>query len=131
MNNLSAYKYKNQIILYAMVVFIIFEIISLIFLRFNVQFLYGLLLGTAIAIVNFNLLYLTSLLVCKIGHSGFFVSFMAAILRLFIFGFVFFAALKVSNLAAFAAAIGFLTIKIGIYYCNLRQRLQKRTIKTK
>lgn len=131
MNNLSAYKYKNQIIQYAIGVFFVCELVSLLFLKFNFHFLYGLLLGTAVAIVNFNALYFVSLLICKTGQNGFMLSFFTSVIRLMIFGIVFYAALKISTLAAFAAVIGFVTIKAGIYCFNIRQMIQNRASKAK
>ncbi len=131
MNNLSVYKYKNQIILHAIGVFFLCELISLLFLKFNVHFLYGLLLGTAIAVVNFNLLYFASRLLCKVRQGGFYLGFLVSIVRLLIYGFAFYTAIKIDYIAAFATALGFLTIKISIYFFNICQMIRNRIPKTK
>ena len=48
--------FKNQILGYSLIVAGIAWLVSLIFLRIDVQFLYGLALGTFVSFVNLNIL---------------------------------------------------------------------------
>jgi hypothetical protein len=48
--------FKNQVFLHELVAALIFEAGSLLFLDFDAGFAYGLALGTAASVVNFNIL---------------------------------------------------------------------------
>lgn len=97
-----------------MIVAAIAWLISLIFLRIDVQFLYGLLLGTFVSFVNLNILVFTSKLVLRKSKPV--LASLGLILRLCIYGYVFYVALNVSVIAGIGCIIGFLTQKIAIYY---------------
>jgi hypothetical protein len=95
---------------------LIFEAGSLLFLGFDIGFAYGLALGTAVSVVNFNILAYTSR---KLLNNGYvWMSFAGYIVRLVVYGFAFYAALRVNLVAAFGSALGFLTLKLAIYYVH-------------
>jgi thiol:disulfide interchange protein len=106
--------FKNQIFLYGIAVALIFEAGSLLFLGFNAFFAYGLALGTAIAIVNFNILVFISRRLLDRGNAW--MGFVGYIVRLAVYGFAFYMALRVGHVAAIGAALGFITLKFAIYW---------------
>lgn len=114
MKNLS--KFKNQIFLYGIFVMILMEVISLPFLGFNIKYTYGLVLGTAIAIVNFNILTISSSWMLT-GKNKFFAS-LSYLIRLLIYGGVFYIAMKTSYMAGLGSVLGFMTLKVSIFYIH-------------
>jgi hypothetical protein len=122
--------FKNQIFLHGVVVALIFEAGSLLFIGFDVGFAYGLALGTAVAVVNFNILAFASRKLLNGGHAW--MGFAGYLVRLVVYGFAFYMALRISNAAAIGSALGFITLKIAMYYIHgfkgLRSALsEKRT----
>lgn len=87
---------------------------SLVFLRIDVHFLYGLILGTFVSFVNLNILVSTSKLVLRKKKPA--LASLSLIFRLCIYGGVFYVALDVSVVSGIGCIIGFLTQKIAIYY---------------
>lgn len=114
MNDLTGF--KNKIFLYAIFVMVIMEIASLPFLGIDIKFGYGLLLGTFISTANFNILAFTLKRVLSGGNKA--MVFFSYILRLAVYGFAMLTAFKVSNIAALGCALGFITVKIAIYYLH-------------
>jgi hypothetical protein len=110
-NNLTAF--KNRIFLYGICIALIFEAGSLLFLGFDLGFAYGLALGTAVSVVNFNILAYTSRKLLNNGRAW--MGFVAYVVRLAVYGFAFYMALRVHHSAAIGAALGFLTLKLAIY----------------
>jgi hypothetical protein len=108
--------FKNRIFFHGLAVALIFEAGSLIFLGFDVGFAYGLVLGTAISVVNFNILVFTSKKVLRDGRAW--MSFAGYLVRLTIYGFAFYMALRVSYAAAIGAALGFTTLAVAIFYIH-------------
>jgi hypothetical protein len=106
-------RFKNQIFLHGIVFALFFEAGSLFVLGLNREFAYGLALGTCIAIVNFSILVFTgkALLNARKPLMG----LASYILRLCVYGFAFYMALQVSLVSGTGAALGFFTIKLGIY----------------
>jgi small basic protein len=113
-NNLTAF--KNRIFLYGICIALILEAGSLLFLGFDLGFAYGLALGTAVSVVNFNILAYTSKKLLNNGRAW--MGFACYIVRLVVYGFAFYAALRVSLVAALGSALGFLTVKLSIYYVH-------------
>jgi hypothetical protein len=108
--------FKNQIFLYGIVTAMIFEAGSLLFLGFDRGFAYGLALGTAISIVNFNLLaFSLRRALAKGGRVQVFVVYM---FRLCLYGLAFYMSARISLASAAGAALGFITLKIAIYYLH-------------
>ena len=106
--------FKNQILGYSLIVAGIAWLVSLIFLRIDVQFLYGLALGTFVSFVNLNILIYTSKLVLRKRKPA--VASLGLVLRLCIYGAVFYVAFRVSVVAGIGCLMGFLTQKIAIVY---------------
>ena len=109
-NNPAAF--KNRIFLYGILIALIIETGSLLFLGLNFDFAYGLALGTAVSVVNFNILAYTSRKLLHNGHVW--MGFVGYIVRLVVYGFAFYTALRVSLVAALGSALGFLTLKLAI-----------------
>jgi len=112
-NELKAF--KNQIFKYGIIAAVICEVASLPFLGFNVKFTYGLVLGTCTAIVNYSILSFTATRIVNRGN-GAWLAVLGYIIRLLIYGGVFYISYKVSAASGIAALLGFMTLKAGIYY---------------
>jgi small basic protein len=108
--------FKNRIFFYGILIALIFEAGSLLFLGFDVDFAYGLAMGTAVSVVNFNILAYTARKLLNNGHAW--MSFAGYIVRLTVYGFAFYMSLRVSLIAALGAVLGFLTLKLAIYYVH-------------
>lgn len=114
MNDITGF--KNRIFLYGVIISLICALISLIFIGINAQFLYGLALGTSIAIVNFHLLALT--LKKVLGGYGAYLAFIGYLLRLVIYGGAFYASMRVGLISGMGTLLGFMTLKISLYYLH-------------
>lgn len=112
MNDLVAF--RLQVFKYAFFIAILFELGSLPFIGISIQFSYGLLLGACTAIMNFNLLIMFSKKVLDAGKKWFAV--IGYLLRLLIYGFVFYMCMRVSKIAGLSCVFGFLTIAIALFY---------------
>ncbi|MDR1136224.1 MAG: ATP synthase subunit I [Clostridiales Family XIII bacterium] len=108
--------FKNRIFIYGILVAVIFETGSLFFLGFSKEFAYGLTLGTAITIVNFNILVFTSQRVLVSGKRW--LAMVGYMVRLGIYGFAFYMTATISLVSGAGAALGFITLKIAIYYIH-------------
>ncbi|GHU50649.1 hypothetical protein FACS1894127_6180 [Clostridia bacterium] len=106
-------RFKNQIFLHGIVFALFFEAGSLLVLGLNREFAYGLALGTCIAIVNFSILVFTGKTLLNARKP--LVGLASYVLRLCVYGFAFYMALRVSLVSGTGAALGFFTIKLGIY----------------
>ena len=107
---------KNKIFFHAIIIMGIIEVISLPFLGLDVKFGYGLLMGTCISIVNFNIMAFTFSRALQNGNK--LLVILSYFLRLAIYGFALISAFKVSNQAGLACILGFLTVKLAIYYLH-------------
>src|SRR5665647_3664137 len=114
MNDLTAF--KNKIFLYGIIVMIVFEIASLPLIGLDIKYTYGLFLGTFIAITNFNILALTLKKVLSNGNKLFI--FFGYFLRLALYGIAVVTAFKINNHTGFGRLLGFVTVKISIYYLH-------------
>jgi hypothetical protein len=108
-------KFKNKILKYGIIVALLFELISLPFLGWNVRFAYGLALGTCIAIVNFNFLAFTTRRILD-RRKGVGLAVMGYMLRLFLYGGGFYMSYKLGTASGLATLLGYMTLKIAIYY---------------
>jgi hypothetical protein len=108
--------FKNQIFMHGILLALIFEAGSLFFLGWDRGFAYGLALGTAISIVNFNILAFTLQIVLKNGKRW--LTLVSYMIRLSIYGFAFYMAIKISLTAGAGAGLGFITLKVAIYYIH-------------
>lgn len=108
--------FKNKIFIYAIIIMAITELISLPFLGLDIKFAYGLLLGTCISIANFNILAFTLDRALKSGNKA--LVFFSYLIRLAVYSVALLSAFNVGNLTALACAMGFLTVKLAIYYIH-------------
>ncbi|MDR2354850.1 MAG: hypothetical protein LBE16_01510 [Clostridiales Family XIII bacterium] len=108
--------FKNRIFFHGIVVALIFEAGSLFFLGPNAEFAYGLAFGTAVSIVNFNILVYMSRRLLSSGRAW--MGFAGYLVGLTVYGFAFYMSLRVSLIAALGAGLGFLTLKLAIYYIH-------------
>jgi len=114
----ETYEFKNEIIKYSLFTALICEMVFIIIRGFNMHFAYGLMLGTAVAVLNLNISYfiINRFIINKI--SGL-INFFGYIIRLSIYGYAFYQSIQIGRIAAIGAVTGFLTIKISIYYINV------------
>jgi hypothetical protein len=122
-NDLTAF--KNRICFCGICIALIFEVGSLLFLGLDAGFAYGLALGTAVSVVNFNILVYTSRRLLDGGRAW--MGFVGYLVRLAVYGFAFYMALRVGYPSAFGAALGFLTLKLAIYYIHGFKALRLRS----
>lgn len=109
--------FKRKIFLYAMIVAGICQVISFFILGLDVLFTYGLFLGTAVAIVNFSILEGT-LRIAMSGSSAAGIIIVGYLIRLAFYGFSFYTCVTTSYPCGAGAAIGYLTVKVAIYYLH-------------
>lgn len=105
----------NSLYGYSICAAIIIEIGSLLFIGWNPKFTYGLALGTCIAIVNYNLLILSSKAILE-KKRGMSLGFIGYLVRLTIYGGVFLMSYRVGIVSGIATLFGYFTIKLGIFY---------------
>ncbi len=108
--------FKNKIFQYGILVAVIIELASLPFLGLDIQFSYGLALGTAVAILNFSIMVFT--LKRALSGRGMATTFLGYMIRLIIYGCVFYLSMKVSTISGLGTILGFLTLKSAIYYLH-------------
>lgn len=110
---------RNTVAGYAIAAAIVAELVSLIFTRgFDAGFLYGLAVGTAIGIVNFNFLALALHLSFSKGRAAGAIFTLAFMLRMVIYGAGFLAAYQIGLLAGVSCLVGFIAVKISIFFAN-------------
>jgi len=117
MNNVAAF--KNEIIKYSIFIALGCEAASIIFLGLNLQFAYGLALGTAICVVNFNISYFFINRTLKKINGAKLRNFIGYVLRLTIYGYAFYVSIMTGKYSAIGTVAGFLSIKASIYYINV------------
>lgn len=105
----------NSLYGYSICAAIIIEAGSLLFIGWNPKFAYGLALGTCIAIVNYNLLVLSSKAMLEKRH-GMSLGFIGYLVRLAIYGGVFLLSYSVGIVSGIATLFGYFTLKLGIFY---------------
>ncbi|MEG1584361.1 MAG: ATP synthase subunit I [Anaerovorax sp.] len=110
-------KFKNKIGLYAVIVAGICQVISFLVLGVDLKFTYGLVLGTAVALLNFNILEVT-LRVAMSGGSGAAIIIIGYLVRLAFYGISFYICITTTYSCGAGAALGYLTVKVAIYYLH-------------
>ncbi len=115
--NTDLTQFKRQIFKYALLVALIAEVVSLPILGLNLKFTYGLVIGTAISIVNFTLMEAT-LRTAMTGASAASIIIVGYMVRLAFYGVSFYTCIKTSYPCGVGVVIGFVTIKIAIYYLH-------------
>ena len=110
-------KFKNRILLYGLVAAGIFELISLIFLGLSTRFVYGLLIGTCIAVVNFNIMIFCAKRVLEKEKP--YWSTLGYVIRFLIYGVVLYMTFRSSYIVGIGCGAGFLTIQTSIFYIHI------------
>lgn len=108
--------FKSEIFKYGIAAAGVIELASLPFLGLDAQFLYGLLLGTAVAIVNFNLMAFSFWLALELGKGA--VAFLGFLARLAVYGVAFYMSIKLGLISGAGTALGFLTLKLALIYLH-------------
>jgi len=108
--------FKNEIFKYGILTLAIFELASLPFLGWDAQFFYGLSLGTAVTIVNFNLMTLSLRLTLE--RRNLIISYFGYLIRLALYGGTFYLALKTGLICALGTLLGFFTLKLAMLYLH-------------
>ncbi len=106
-------KFRNKIFIFGVLVMLVAEAISLPFIGLDWKFSVGLLLGTAIAIVNFAIMTKFSVMIVE-GKNRFLAS-MSYLIRLLLYGGVFYMSVKISLAAGIGSVCGFMTLKVAIF----------------
>lgn len=109
--------FKNEIVKYTILMAVVAEVISLPLIGFDIRFLGGLVVGTAVTCFNFHLLVLSGQKVVEELRAmpvvgGYFI-------RLVIYGAVFLVAVKFGLEAASGCAAGFVTLHVAILFLYL------------
>ena len=100
---------------YSICAAVIIELGSLPFIGWDPLFAYGLALGTCIAIVNYRILAISAKLALDLGR-GISLAVIGYIVRLAIYGGAFLLSYKTGTAAGIATLLGYMTIKLGIFY---------------
>ncbi|MCQ4638051.1 ATP synthase subunit I [Anaerovorax odorimutans] len=105
---------KKQIFLYGSLVAVVCELISFFILGWDTGFLVGLIAGLAVAIINFSILAFTLDRMLKSGNKG--TSSIGFFVRMILYCVTFYFCITKSYAAGAACLIGFLTLKVPMYY---------------
>lgn len=108
--------FKNEIFKYGIAALAMIELASLPFLGWDVQFFYGLSLGTAVTIVNFNIMSLTLRLTLEKRNIA--ISYFGYLIRLAIYGGTFYIALGNGIICGLGSVLGFFTLKAAMMYLH-------------
>ena len=116
-NTAGLNRFKTQIFLHGLIFASIIEVGSLIILGPDLGFVYGLVMGTCISIVNFSILTFAGNKVLNTGKPV--IGFAGYLLRLCIYGIAFYMALNISLVSGMGAILGFMTITIAIIFLHM------------
>lgn len=123
MENTATFKLK--IFLVALIVAAVAFIVSLFFIGFNKEFVFGLAGGTGVAILNFNIMAFWASMALE--KKSILINILGYIIRFAIYGGFFYLAVINSYKMAFGCGIGFFTIQIAIFYLfALRPQFEKK-----
>lgn len=107
-------EFRNEIILYGAIMAAVAEVISLLVIGPNALFTAGLAAGTAVSVLGFIILIKTGESLMKESKKS--PILLGYIVRLFLYGAVFFICIKLSLPCGFGCGIGFVTIHFGIMF---------------
>jgi len=108
--------FKLQIFIYTFVLGAVFGVGSIPFLGVDIQYFYGLLLGVCISIVSFSILLFTSRMVLQSGKKS--LAAVGYLIRLPLYGFAFYMAMRISFISGIACLIGFMTVPASMVYVH-------------
>lgn len=107
-------KFRNEIILYSLIMAAVAEVVSLIVIGPNIMFVLGLLIGTAVAIVGFIILVKTGQMLMDDKKKKPVV--LGYVFRIFLYGISFLFCIKLSLPCGFGCGCGFITVHAGILF---------------
>ena len=110
----SLKEFRNEIIIYAIVMAAVAEVVSLFIIGPSVMFPAGLAVGTAVSIIGFIILVKTGETLMEESKKS--PILFGYIVRLFLYGAIFFICIKLSLPCGFGCGIGFVTIHFGIMF---------------
>jgi hypothetical protein len=130
---------RNQTILYSTGLMACCGLISLLVLGVNLPFVGGLILGTAVSILNISFLTIFTVRALSCGRSA--ITVIGFVLRVLIYGVSFgFSLLAMGNMAALGTACGFVMAYAALFYLNgvkprlfagsVRRKITKKTLET-
>ena len=109
-------RFKRQILIHTLAAAALFELLSLPFLRLNIQYSIGLLAGTCVSVISFNLLTFMSERALKSSQKW--MASLGYLIRLPLYGVAFFFCMKYAKIAGLACLLGFLTGIIAVIYVH-------------
>ena len=115
MDNLELKAFMAPIFKYGIATACLMAAASMLVIGWDPFFVYGLTLGTSVSIVNHILLAYTANF-CLSSKRGTIFSIIGYMMRLIIYGFVFYTSYKSGITSAMGTLLGFVTLKIAIYY---------------
>jgi len=110
----SLKEFRNEIIIYAIVMAAVAEVVSLFIIGPSVMFPAGLAVGTAVSIIGFIILVKTGETLMEESKKS--PILFGYIVRLFLYGVSFFVCIKLSLQCGCGCGIGFVTIHFGIMF---------------
>ncbi len=118
-------KFRRSIILVALVLALIAEVVSILVLGLNWDFTIGLLGGTAVSIVNFTIMTITTEM--SLEKKNPFLTMISMVIRFALYGGVFALAIMQNYTMGAGCAIGFFTVQIAIFYIHAIKPSMQRT----
>lgn len=115
MDNRGSRELVHPLYRYSLLAAAIIELGSLPVIGWSPLFAYGLALGTCIAVLNHNLLVISSKKVLEMGR-GVSLALLGYILRLAIYGGAFYLSYKAGTVSGIATLFGYMTVKLGMFY---------------
>ena len=110
----SLKEFRNEIIIYGIVMAAVAEVVSLFVIGPNALFAAGLAAGTAVSVIGFIILVRTGETLAEESKKS--PILLGYIVRLLLYGVVFFICIKASLPCGFGCGVGFVTIHFGILF---------------
>ena len=110
----SLKEFRNEIIIYGIVMAAVAEVVSLFIIGPSALFAIGLAAGTAVSVIGFIILVRTGETLMEESRKA--PILLGYIVRLVLYGAVFFICIKASLPCGFGCGIGFVTIHFGIMF---------------
>ena len=110
----SLKEFRNEIIIYGLVMAAVAEVVSLFIIGPSVLVAVGLAAGTAVSVIGFIILVRTGETLMEESRKA--PILLGYIVRLVLYGAVFFICIKASLPCGFRCGIGFVTIHFGIMF---------------
>lgn len=105
-------EFKNRIFIHCGIIALGAELISMLVTGWNLRFLIGIVVGTIVTILNFNILIIFARRTLRLESKGQLVG--GYFVRMLVYGAAFYLCLKGGMHCAIGSAIGFFTLHISI-----------------